>query len=68
MKRIFQILMGIVAIIAAASVHAFTPTIYAADTWTKERVSNVAMGGFLAIGVTSLILGYIPPARRRKKR
>mgnify|MGYP001476931868 CR=1 FL=1 len=68
MKRLFQILVGIVAIAAAASVHAFTPSIYAADTWTKERVSSVAMGGFLAVGVTSLILGCFPVARRRKKK
>ncbi len=68
MKRVFQILLGITAIIGAASVHALTPSIYAADNWTKERVSNVAFGGFLAVGVTSLFLGCFPAARSRRKR
>ena len=68
MKRAFQILLGIAAIIAAASVHALAPSIYAADNWTKERISNVAFGGFMAVGVTSLFLGCFPVTRRRRKR
>ncbi len=68
MKRAIQILLGIVAICAAASVHAFTPSVYGADDWTKERLGNVAFGGFLAVGVTSLFLGCLPVARRRRKR
>jgi hypothetical protein len=68
MKRITQILLGIVAIIAAASVNAFTPSVYVADNWTKERVGNVAFGGFMAVGVTSLFLGCVPVTRRRRKR
>jgi hypothetical protein len=63
-----QIFFGIVAIVAAASVHALTPSFYAADDWTKERVSNVAFGGFLAIGVTYLFLGCFPVARPRRKK
>ena len=68
MKRAFQILLGIAAIIAAASVHALAPSFYAADNWTKERISNVAFGGFMAVGVTSLFLGCFPMTRRRRKR
>ena len=68
MKRAIQILLGITAIIAAASVYALTPSVYAADDWTKERVSNVAFGGFMAVGVTSLFLGCFPATRRRRKR
>ncbi len=68
MKRIFQILLGITAIVAAASVYALTPSVYAADNWTKERISTVAFGGFLAVGVTSLFLGCFPAARRRRKK
>ncbi len=67
MKRTLQILLGIIAIIAAASVHALMPSFYAADNWTKERVSNVAFGGFMAVGITSLVLGCFPVARRRRK-
>ena len=67
MKRAFQILLGITAIIGAASVHALAPSVYVADNWTKERVSNVAFGGFLAVGVTSLFLGCFPARRRRRK-
>ncbi len=68
MKRALQILLGIVAIIGAASVHALTPSFYAADDWTKERVGNVAFGGFLAVGVTSLFLGCFPAAHRRRRK
>ena len=68
MKRVFQILLGITAIIGAASVHALAPSVYLADNWTKERVANVAFGGFLAVGVTSLFLGCFPAARSRRKR
>ena len=68
MKRAFQILLGIAAIIAAASVHALVPSIYAADNWTKERISNVAFGGFMAVGATSLFFGFFPFGRRRRKR
>ncbi len=68
MKRAFQILFGTAAIIGAASVHALMPSVYAADNWTKERVSNVAFGGFLAVGVTSLFLGCFPAGRRRRRK
>ncbi len=67
MKRTIQILLGIIAICAAASVHALAPSVYVADNWTKERLSNVAFGGFLAVGVTSLFLGCFPARRRRRK-
>jgi hypothetical protein len=67
MKRALQILTGVLAIIAAASVYALTPSIYALDDRTKERVGNVAFGGFMAIGVTSLFLGCIPASRRKRK-
>ena len=68
MLRIFQILGGVVAIIIAASIYAITPSIYAADSWTKERVSTVVFGGFLAIGVTSLFLGVFPSSRGRRRK
>ncbi len=68
MKRVLQIFFGIVAICAAASVYAFTPTVYGADNWTKERLSTVAFGGFLAIGVTWLFLGCLPPTQRRRRK
>ncbi len=68
MKRILQLFFGIVAICAAASVYAFTPAVYGADNWTKERLSTVAFGGFLAIGVTWLFLGCLPPAHRRRRK
>ncbi len=68
MKRAFQILLGTIAIAAAFSVHAVMPSVYVADNWTKDRVSNVAFGGFMAVGATSLFLGLFPVGRRRRKR
>ncbi len=68
MKRAFQILLGTIAIAAAFSMQALMPSVYVADNWTKERVSNVAFGGFMAIGATSLFLGFFPVGRRRRKR
>ena len=68
MKRAFQILLGTIAIAAAFSVHAVMPDVYVADNWTKDRVSNVAFGGFMAVGATSLFLGFFPVGRRRRKR
>ena len=43
-------------------------SVYVADNWTKDRVSNVAFGGFMAVGATSLFLGLFPVGRRRRKR
>jgi hypothetical protein len=68
MKRAIQIFLGTMAIAAAFTVHALMPSVYIADNWTKDRVSNVAFGGFMAIGVTSLFLGVFPVGRRRRKR
>ena len=68
MKRAFQILVGTIAIAAAASLHAVMPAVYVADNWTKDRISNVAFGGLMAVGVTSLFLGCFPAGRRRRKR
>jgi len=68
MKRAIQIFLGTMAIAAAFTVHALMPSVYIADNWTKGRVSNVAFGGFMAIGVTSLFLGVFPVGRRRRKR
>ena len=68
MKRAFQILLGTIAIAAAFSVHAVMPAVYVADNWTKDRVSNVAFGGFMAVGATSLFLGFFLVGRRRRKR
>ncbi len=68
MKRAFQILLGTIAIAAAFSVHAVMPSVYVADNWTKDRVSNVAFGGFMAVGATALFLGLFPVGRGRRKR
>ena len=68
MKRAIQIFLGTMAIAAAFTVHALMPSVYVADNWTKDRVSSVAFGGFLAIGATSLFLGVFPVGRRRRKR
>ncbi len=68
MKRAFQILLGTIAIAAALSLQAVMPSVYVADNWTKERISNVAFGGFMAVGATSLFFGFFPFGRRRRKR
>jgi len=68
MKRAFQILLGTLAIAAAFSVYAVMPGVYVADSWTKDRVANVAFGGFMAVGATSLFLGFFPVGRRRRKK
>ena len=68
MKRVIQIFLGTIAIAAALSIQPLMSSVYVADNWTKERVSNIAFGGFMAVGVTALALGFLPLGRRKRKR